>query len=241
MIDNKEAVGRCFDMAKEVSGEFEDILAEHISDREFYERGVKGFYLLEAVNDNSDGHGVTLVIRRDAKPSRLDRHLRNAQPYNGINHNLYDHDITDIVMQRREKDLATIVDASGDISGSGVYLPGDDVAYQEKYGIGTDISTFMGFDPKKKTPGGRTISALCASDLIGESVLILTLGETSPEGEKGEINAYFRGDRIYNSAGREMHWEEYAARKPKEAKVLKLPVRESQYAGQAGEAALAYV
>lgn len=188
--------------------EFRDALAQHIPESSNFYSNINRIYdILSEVRGKTDGHGITFVIRRDEEPSRLDKHLRNAKPYNGRNHSIYERDIAGTVASKRERDLATIVNSDGRIVGAGVYLPADDVAYQQRHGIDCNISEFMDFTPDEDGPGGRTISALCSSELIGDSVAILTLGENHPGENKGQINLYYCGDRLYNSAGREMLWE----------------------------------
>ncbi len=209
---------------------FRETLAQYVPETsDFYRNITRVYDLLSETRTRSDGHGITFVVRRNELPSKLDRHLLNARPYNGKIHNIYDHDIVDVAITKREKDLATIVNSNGDIVGANVYLPADDVSYQERHGIEQDISTFMGFDRNEECPGGRTISALCSSESIGDSVAIITLGETSHEGKKGEINFYYCGDRPYNSAGRKMKWH---LADPKtvpnaEHKVIEFPQKDS--------------
>ncbi len=191
----------------EVNG-FRQALTGYVTEgSNFYNNICRVYDILTNVRDRTDGHGITFVIRRDEELSRLDKHLRNAKPYNGRTHNIHEEDIADVVASKRERDLATIVNSDGRIVGAGVYLPADDVAYQERHGIDCDISEFMDFTQEEDGPGGRTISALCSSELIGDSVAILTLGENHPGETKGQINLYYCGDRLYNSAGRQMRWE----------------------------------
>ena len=178
----------------------------YINDRDFADRINEVYGVLSNVCENSHGHGITFVLRRDDEPSRLDKHMRNAIPYNGVAHSLYDLDITDVIAQNRKKEMATIVDAEGNIGYAGVHLPADDVEYQESHGIEMRLTEFLGYDVNTEELGSRTISALCASEKFGDSVAIVTLSKTHPGGKKGEISIYFLGDRIYNSAGRPIRW-----------------------------------
>ncbi|MFH1064865.1 MAG: hypothetical protein V1729_07305 [Candidatus Woesearchaeota archaeon] len=187
---------------------FNSVAAQYLQkDSAFYSNVSKAHDILCKVRNQSDGHGITFVVRRNEYMPSLDRRLRNAKQYNEESHLLDDQDIVEVVADHREVDLATIVNNEGQITAASVYLPADDLMYQDKYGIQCDISTFLGYAPDEDGAGGRAISSLCASDMFNGDVAILTLGETSPTGKKGEINLYFQGDRLYNSKGRAVRWD----------------------------------
>jgi hypothetical protein len=195
-------------MTRKEANDFKEILAQNVSrDSDFYRSATRAFGVLAEVRDNSDGHGITLVLKRDDGPSGLDDYMRNAAPYNSVPHSFDDADIAEVVVDERHKDLATIVNSSGVIIGAEVSLPVDIVEYQKKYGIDVPIQIFLGYNEGEAAPGGRTHSSLYATDKFGERVLILTLGENKPDGSKGSINAYYCGDRIYSGSGRRMRWE----------------------------------
>jgi hypothetical protein len=217
--------------------EFNEVLAQYVpQSSDFYRRVRRAYDVLSQVKQQSDGHGITFVMRRDSRESTLDLYLADAHQYNGIPHNLNDPDITEVVAERREKDLATIIDENNNIAGANVPLPMDVVAYKERHGISATMATFLGYDSGEDAPGARTQSALCATGIIGESICIITLGETRPDGRKGPINVYYNGDRIYNSSGRRMRWE-LAERRPEHSdNVVKFPGSTyGHYCGQRDE------
>lgn len=190
-------------MAATANDNFRELLAEYVpTDSRFYTNIAKVYDILQSVGQESRGHGVTFVVRKDDDISNLEEHLEDTVPYNGKPHNIYDTDITSVVDERREIDGAVLVDTDGQITHAGIGLPFYMPAYKKEYGIEANIGEFMGFNLQTEPPVGlRTRSALYASYEFGDNVAILTLGEG------GEINLYYCGDRIYNSAGRVMHWE----------------------------------
>ncbi len=199
---------KVFEMQYPTKDHFNSVAAQYLQEDSPFSSNVSKVYdILCKVQEHSDGHGITFVVRRSEHIIRLDRRLRNAKPYNDNSHTLDDADIVDVVVDHRDIDLATIVNHEGQITAASVYLPADDLMYQDKYGIECDISTFLGYAKDEDGPGGRAISSLCASDMLDGDVAILTLGETSPDGKKGEINVYFCGDRLYNSEDRPVRWD----------------------------------
>ncbi|MFC1741423.1 hypothetical protein ACFL3V_02720 [Nanoarchaeota archaeon] len=169
---------------------------------EFYQRIQKGHTILDEIKKRGAGHGVTFLIVDKGVTSDLEEYLDDAVPFNGRPHFFDDVDITDVVQKKREVDGAFLVDADEQLTHAGVGLPYDMPQYKRQYGIKDNISSFMGFDLEKEDPVGlRNRSALYASNYFGDNVAILTLGES------GEINLYYCGNRVYNSAGREVHWE----------------------------------
>jgi hypothetical protein len=187
---------------------FKSILEKYLpKNSQFYNQACRVYDVLSLVRANSDGHGITFVLKRDEEKSGLDKYLVNAKPYNEKIHNIADQDIIDVVSNKREKDLATIINSYGEITGASVSLPLDIAKYQEKYCIDGPISRFLGYDEHEDGPGSRTQSAIYATDKFGDSILIFTLGVTEPDGKKGSINAFYCGDRIYSSSGRKMRWE----------------------------------
>jgi len=185
-----------------------DVLSKYLPENSnFYERITRAYDVLRQVRKQSDGHGITLVLRRDEKPSLLEEYMRHGKPYNGILHNLYDDDIARVMAEKRGKDFATVVDSISDIVVANVPLPVNTAEYAKKYGINVPIWEFLGYTPQEEAPGGRTNSALYATDVIGEDIFILTLGENKHGGKKGSINAFYCGDRIYSSSGRKVRWD----------------------------------
>jgi len=145
-------------------------------------------------------HGVGLVFpESDELTSELEDAIEEAVPYNGKPHSIYDPDIEQVIGEKCELDGALLVQTSGLIPYAGVELELGTPGYKRRYGIPRDVKMkeFMGFEDTDEPVGFRTRSALNASHYF----TILTLGEG------GEINLYYCGDRLYNSAGRKMHWE----------------------------------
>ena len=190
---------------------FREILAAHVpEDSEFYQNVSKGYDIFSAVLEKAvkagglPQHGMGIIFCKTGEmTSALEDAIEEAEPYNGRPHSLYDHDINQVVGDRCTLDGALLALSSGLIQYAGVELPLGTPGYKRKYGIPRDVKMkeFMEFDDTKEPVGFRTRAALNASDVFGEQMIILTLGEG------GEINLYYCGDRIYNSAGREMHWE----------------------------------
>jgi hypothetical protein len=211
-------------MTRGKAAEFRDGLRQYVQEgSDFYRRICRAYDVLEQVRAKSDGHGITLVLKRDEEPSIVDRWMKNAKPYNGKPHNLNDPDIVDVmsVPAKRGKDLATVVNSLDTIIGANVPLPMDVECYQDEFGIDAPIWQFLGYSTEEDAPGARANSSLYASHKAGPDVLILTLGENKLDGRKGTINAYFCGDRVYSESGREIRWE-LAERRPSSAKVIPL-------------------
>jgi hypothetical protein len=202
-------------MTRGKSEKFEEVLATHVRDSDFYKRIRNAYNILEQVRAKSDGHGITLVLKLDEEPSIVDRWMQNSKPYNGMPHNMKDADIADVMAdpKKRGKDFATVVNSLDTIVGANVPLPMDVECYQDKYGIDAPIWAFLGYSAQEEAPGGRMNSALCATDKAGSKIFILTLGENKLDGSKGTINGYFCGDRIYSETGRKMNWD-IADRRP---------------------------
>ncbi len=189
---------------------FRNVVAEFVlTDSEFYRNICRTYDLLEQVGQEPNGHGVTFVVSESQEISRLEEYLEDTVPYNGRPHSIYDHDIAGVVNEKREIDGAVLVDTSGQITHAGIGLPFYMPAYKKEFGIEANIGEFMGFNLKTEPPVGlRMRSALYASHEFGDEFAILTLGEG------GELNLYYCGDRVYNSAGRQMRWD-LAKKRPK--------------------------
>lgn len=195
---------------------FNEILSEYLhTDSVFYTNISRAYSILERVAEKPLGHGVTLVLMKDHNTSNLEKHLEDAVPYNGRPHHIYDTDITEVVNEKRELDGALLIDPNGQITHAGIGLPFNMPEYKKEYGIEANIGEFMGFDIQNEPPVGlRMRSALYASHEFGDNVVILTLGEG------GEINLYYCGDRLYNSAGRTIRWDLAKKMPPTREKIL---------------------
>ena len=218
--------------------EFNEVLAQYVpQSNRLYPLACRAYDVLAQVRDESDGHGITLVIRRDELPSRLDDFLLEHHDYNGVTHNLKDDTIVEVVGERRERDLGTVVNSAGNFVAAEVYFDVSLRSFREKYGVRPqDFPALLGYAPTEDAPGGRQRTALLASDEIGGSAVIITLGETRHDGRKGSIKAFYCGDRIYDDSGRKMDWD-LAERKPvtRQAKVVPLRPEYEHHCGAGRE------
>jgi DNA integrity scanning protein DisA with diadenylate cyclase activity len=229
-------------MAKEISGEFEEVLGMYFGSRQnavklarearrTLEGVIENQSREEAEGKNPVDHGMTLFIKLKQIPQELDDWMKDFVQYNGVPHSLYDPDSGKVAYDRRTVDGAVVIDQTGHIAQAGVAIPMQKQEYKSKYGI-RELYKFLA-----EPLGTRKLSALTTSDITGDSALIMTLHEKDKSGNK-EIRMYYSGDLIYSSNGHQLDWE-YATRKPQEAKVIAMPKRQ-QYASHADNVALAY-
>ncbi|MBW2964368.1 hypothetical protein KY363_02815 [Candidatus Woesearchaeota archaeon] len=188
----------------------------------FYQRLIRANDVLTSVRELPGHHGVTLFIMGDDPlPSNLEEFMEEATedavPFNGRRHTLNDFDIADAISARRELDGALLVEPDSSISYAGLELKVETSRFKSKYGIPNElnINAFLGYGEGSSPLGMRNRSALYTSDLFKRYAAIMLLGENK------EIGLFYCGDRLYNSAGRAIHWEA-AERLPRtrEAKVV---------------------
>jgi hypothetical protein len=183
------------------------ILKEYVPTYEdFYTTLEQAFNVLHQVKQRANTkHGVTFVVKRTDGGSGIDSYVQDNVPYNGRPHNLFDKDIVDVASEKSHLDGACIVDNKGNVTYAGVILPINVMEYKRKYGIEGKIQDFLGEGNNRDGIGARKTSALYASDVF-QDVMIFTLHEPNEKGDR-EISIWYRGNRVYNSAGREMNWE----------------------------------
>ncbi|MBW2964330.1 hypothetical protein KY363_02625 [Candidatus Woesearchaeota archaeon] len=186
---------------------------------EFYERTLGAYNVLQQVamklsywnrTGEEPDHGITFLLRPDAEAGEgrtaLDDHLEDTMPYNGVPHNLLnDEDIADVVASKRTLDGACIVDQTGEITHANFFMPMNHVEYKQKYGIQGKLRDFLNEEDSHDGLGARKLSALYASDVF-DGVIIMTLHERNAQGQN-EISVWYKGARIFNSAGRKTRWE----------------------------------
>jgi hypothetical protein len=151
-------------------------------------------------------HGITFLVRetvQGSEGSKVDELLIDSRPYNGGRHYVHDEGIEDVVAERRYKDLATVIDGTGYISHANVPLDVPHKEYRTEYGLEGTFEQLLGEEDATDGLGARKLSALCASWVLDSEAIILTLHEPNNDGQQ-EISAWYRGARIYNSAGRTM-------------------------------------
>jgi hypothetical protein len=221
-------------MTRGKAEEFKEVLGRYVKEGSgFYGRLCKVYDALSEVQDISEKaratpdskefpHGITAIVLREEIPAGLAADLEDSVQYNGRPHDMNDDDIGRVMYRKRELDGALIIDKNEIIAHAGVGLSMNIPEYKRRHGIKGNINDFMGFDVSMEDPVGmRNRSALYASDRDGDALAIFTFGES------GEINLYYRGDRIYSSAGREMNWKMAKNGRPKieyKDNVVHLPV-----------------
>jgi hypothetical protein len=238
-------------MAKEGSGDFEGILEEKLEyyipqDRNLRERVLRAVSVFSEIAGNTwkdyithkqedkTYHGITLGMCADqnrlskSELERLEQYLSDSVSYNKEPHNIFDKDMVPVATKHRELDGASIIDSNGNIEYAGILFPMNHQEFKRSHGIETKLAEFMGEDPEKPV-GARRVSALCASEYFGNALAIVTLHEPDERGNC-EISVWYDGDRIWNSAGKKMHWE-YAHEQ--ESNVLYFPNGRTEYTNTA--------
>lgn len=192
-------------MKRDEISDFERVFEEY-ADRhsDFYITTCQLMRNIAEVQEQSDGHGCTFVVKSSEGCSAIDDYLQEATPYNGETRNVFDDGIASIMVKKREEDQATVISSEGIFLGKNVGLPMDTVDFKKRYGIETRLAEYLGYAPGETGPGARNLSALYASDIMPD-VCIITLGENEHGQPKGAINVYYQGRRIYSQEGRQMN------------------------------------
>ncbi|MBW2971729.1 hypothetical protein KY359_01710 [Candidatus Woesearchaeota archaeon] len=161
---------------------------------------------LAQVREDSDGHGVSLVIW-NGEESGFQRYSKEARPFNGTLHAQDHDDIVQVMAERRHRDAAIVSDEYGEIFGANVPLPLDTDKMRDAYGIlpQYQVADFMGCAADEDL-GTRAASALWATKRFAE-IAIITLGENHEDGSKGPLRVYFNGNMVHSTDGRYLHWD----------------------------------
>ncbi|HII71996.1 TPA: hypothetical protein HA265_04545 [Candidatus Woesearchaeota archaeon] len=189
-------------MAGTTAETLREVLDQYIPESDFAARIETAYNALDRAKTLpcKEQHGVGLVLRMSDQRSRLDRYTQGKPSYNGEPHSLYDNDIADVIAAHRHEDGAVEIDTRSNFVRKHVILPQEPVEYMDNFGITADYWEFLGFDEHQEPPGTRATSALYATMRMPD-IAIVTLGEDN------SINVYYNGDRLYNSAGKQVRWD----------------------------------
>jgi hypothetical protein len=182
-----------------------EALSNGTADAAEMKRLVKG--IADSVEDDEE-HGITwLVLNPESEHKVMKRYVRDSRPYNGKRHNvLKDPDIARVAAGRSNLDGACVIGPDGYVTHANVPLPLDTDWYRTEYGLDGTFEQYLNEEDAVDGLGTRKTSALCSTAKLDDEALAFTLHAKGREG-RPEISVWWRGARIYNSAGRELRTE----------------------------------